>query len=141
MIRRARRREAGFSLIELMLVIAIMGTLATITVVYVIPRMQKANQVAAHAQIKAFESCLDQFHLDCKKFPDSLDALINDPGDKGWAGPYVKDAAIPKDPWGNDYVYTVTSGGKKYELHSYGGDGSPGGSGVDADVDRGGVAE
>lgn len=137
-IRRARplRSIRGFTLLELLVVVAIIGLLAG----YVGPRyfsqLGKSESAVAKAQIEAFSKALDQYRLDVGRFPTTeqgLAVLVSSPGSKKWNGPYLaKD--LPADPWGNAYRYRVPGPKSDYEILSYGKDGLPGGNGDDADI-------
>jgi general secretion pathway protein G len=130
-------KSKGFTLLELLVVIVIIGLLAG----YVAPRyfgqVGKSEVQVARAQLDSLEKALDQYRLDNRHYPSAeqgLDALVNKPaGEAGWAGPYLK-KALPKDPWGNPYVYRVPGSRGEYDLYSLGRDGKPGGSGEDADI-------
>lgn len=125
----------GFTLLELLVVIVIIGLLAG----YVAPRyfaqVGKSEVQAARAQIDALEKALDQYRLDARRYPSTeqgLQALVERPaGEARWSGPYLK-KAVPNDPWGNPYVYR--NAGDGIEILSYGRDGRPGGSELDADI-------
>ena len=125
----------GFTLLELLVVIVILGLLAG----YVAPRyfsqVGRSEVQTARAQIDALEKALDQYRLDLRRYPSTeqgLQALVERPaGEARWDGPYLK-KAVPQDPWGNPYVYQYA--GDSVELVSYGRDGRPGGSGLDADI-------
>jgi general secretion pathway protein G len=131
-------RAAGFTLLELLVVIVILGLLAA----YVAPRyfsqIGKSEAAVARAQIEAFEKALDQFRLDVGRYPstqEGLAALNNRPADAArWAGPYLKKSA-PPDPWGRAYVYrSPGANGRDFELLSLGKDGAPGGTAENADI-------
>jgi general secretion pathway protein G len=132
----ACRRIAGFTLLELLVVIVIIGLLAA----YVAPRyfsqVGKSEVQVARAQIDALEKALDQYRLDTRRYPSTeqgLQALVARPaGEANWNGPYLR-KAVPDDPWGNAYVYR-NAGGDNVEILSYGQDGKPGGSDQDADI-------
>jgi general secretion pathway protein G len=136
--RKAARRRAGqggFSMIELMVVIVILGMLATLVAVNVLGNLEEANVQAARAQISTFKTALMSYRLTFKKFPEGskgLDALINNPkGKKFLEGT----TSVPKDPWGNDYLYSSPGpNGEPYEIKSLGADGQPGGTGENADI-------
>jgi general secretion pathway protein G len=136
--RRRPRSQDGFTLIELMVVILIIGLLATIVVQNLRSATDKAKRVKAQADISQLKSALDRFYLDAGSYPSTdqgLQALIAapDPGGvtKDWGGPYIE--KIPPDPWGNVYVYQ--SDGNSYVLKSFGADGVEGGEGKNADID------
>ncbi len=132
--------EAGFTLLELLVVIVIIGLLAG----YVAPRYfaqeGKSKIQVTRAQIDAFEKALDQYRLDTGGYPTTeqgLDALNTVPGDAPkWAGPYLR-KDVPLDPWDRPYVYRQPGERGDYDLLSYGKDGQPGGQGEDADIGTG----
>jgi general secretion pathway protein G len=127
----------GFTLLELLVVLVIIGLLAG----YVGPRyfaqVGKAEQKVARAQIDAFEKALHTYRLDVGHYPstsDGLAALNAAPsGEAKWQGPYLS-KAIPADPWGRPYLYTSPGNHGDFDIESYGRDGQPGGAGDDADV-------
>ncbi len=132
-----RRSHQGFTLLELLVVLVIIGLL----VAYVAPRyfsqVGKSEVKATRAQIKALEDALDQYRLDVGHYPNSeqgLEALNTQPGgETRWQGPYLR-KAVPKDPWGNAYVYSAPGEHGEYDLSSLGKDGQPGGQGEAADI-------
>jgi general secretion pathway protein G len=133
---RASAGEQGFTLLELLVVMVIIGLLAA----YVAPRyfsqIGKSEATVARAQIEAFEKALDQFRLDVGRFPtteEGLSALVVKPAIGKWNGPYLR-KAIPDDPWGKPYVYRAPSAKGEYEVMSLGKDSAPGGSGENADI-------
>ena len=136
---KSRGDRRGFTLLELLVVVVIIGLL----VAYVGPKyfgqIGKSETVAARAQIEAFEKALDTFRLDVGRYPsadEGLAALIMRPESAGnaWNGPYLK-KGIPPDPWGRPYNYRVPgTRGNDYDIMSLGKDGQPGGSAERADV-------
>ncbi|MBN1805964.1 MAG: type II secretion system major pseudopilin GspG [Sedimentisphaerales bacterium] len=131
---------SGFTLIELMIVIVILGLLATIIMPKILDRPEQARRLKAKVQIKNFQSALALFKTDTGRFPttsQNLEALINNPGLKGWKqGGYIEGGKVPRDPWGNPYIYLCPGvHGEEYEIESYGKDGEDGGTGDDADIE------
>lgn len=126
--RRPSRREEGFSLVELMVVIVIIGLLATIVIINVMPAADRAAATKARADIATLEQGIEMYRLDRLSYPSSqegLQALVE--------GRYIR--RLPNDPWGNPYRY-VTPGadGQPFTIRSLGADGREGGSGENADI-------
>ncbi len=130
--------RSGFTLLELLVVMVIIGLLAGFVAPRYFAQVGKSQVKVARAQIDALDKALDQFRLDVGRYPTSeegLAALVAQPsGEAAWAGPYLK-KGVPADPWGRPYVYAQpgTHGGD-FDLLSSGKDGRPGGSGEDADI-------
>lgn len=122
-----RQGNGGFTLVELMVVIAIIATLAAIVGFKVLGAVDQGNIAAAQAQIKQFENAIVAYKIKFKKLPTSLEEMARPP-----KGEPLMDQ-IPTDPWGNAYQYS-TEGASKYKIVSYGADGSPGGSDESADI-------
>jgi general secretion pathway protein G len=129
------RWQKGFTLIELLVVLVILGLLAALVGPSVLRQGEKAKPKAARVQIENLAAALDIFKLDVGRYPlesEGLEALRTRPaGLDRWDGPYLE-RDVPKDPWNRPYVYR--SSGNRFELLSYGADGAPGGTGVDADI-------
>jgi general secretion pathway protein G len=131
------RKPSGFTLLELLVVIVIIGLLAG----YVAPRyfsqVGRSEVQVARAQIESLEKALDQYRLDMRRYPsaeEGLAALVAKPqAADTWQGPYLK-KAVPTDPWGRAYVYRMPGDKGEFQLLSYGRDGKPGGNGEDADI-------
>ena len=131
-------RGAGFSLIELLVVLVILGLLAGLVGPRVMKYLGGAKTDSAKLQIEDIGAALDMYRLEVGSYPSGehgLEALVQEPGGvRGWNGPYLKKNFVPKDPWGNDYEYAFPGDHGEYDLFSYGADASPGGEGENADV-------
>ncbi len=128
----------GFTLMELLIVMVILGLLAALVGPRLFGKVGKAKIKAAKAQITLLETALDEFRLDVGRYPtteEGLKALVEKPTDApGWDGPYLKKNKVPLDPWGHPYHYKCPGDHGDYDLYSLGRDGEPGGQGEDADV-------
>lgn len=127
--KRRTRKNSGFTLVELMVVISIIAVLAAIVGYNVLGSVDEGNKAAAKAQMKQFDTALVAYKIKFKKFPESLDQLINPPS----GDPIMNAKEIPLDPWGNPYQYQL-EGSRKYVIISLGADGAAGGTDVDADI-------
>lgn len=129
--------QRGFTLLELLVVMVIIGMLAGLVAPRFFAQIGKSETKVARAQIDSLEKSLDQYRLDVGRYPSSeqgLAALIERPsGLTRWSGPYLK-KGIPADPWGNPYVYKSPGEHGEFDLLSYGKDGQPGGSGEAEDI-------
>ncbi|MFI4941123.1 MAG: type II secretion system major pseudopilin GspG [Burkholderiales bacterium] len=133
-----RARQSGFTLLELLVVIVIIGMLAAYVGPKYFAQLGKSEITIAKAQIEGFEKALDTFRLDVGRYPtgeEGLAALFVKPAENAdnWNGPYLK-KNIPLDPWHHPYVYRSPGSRGPYDIISYGKDGQPGGSGEDADI-------
>ena len=138
-----KRLKKGFTFIELMAVVVILGILAMYVMPKMFGRVDEAKVTAAKVQIKSFEQALRLFYLDNNFYPSTeqgLDALITKPTtgkipEKWREGGYLEKNAIPLDPWGHEYIYLSPGrNGENFEIISYGRDGQEGGEGYDADI-------
>lgn len=138
--RLVRRVQRGFTLIEIMVVVVIMGILAALVVPKLMGRTDDARITAARQDIATLMSSLKLYKLDNQHYPSTeqgLQALVakpsSGPAANGWkSGGYID--RLPKDPWGNDYHYLSPGVKGEVDVFSYGADGQPGGTGVDADI-------
>ena len=129
-------KRGRFTLIEVVVVIVILVMLASIATPLYFRHVRNAKISTAKTQIKLIEQSLMDLKLDTGSYPESLEALTEnvDQAEK-WDGPYIK-PNVPKDPWGNDYVYVFPGEQGEFDLSSYGGDGQPGGEGENADINN-----
>jgi general secretion pathway protein G len=129
--------SAGFTLIELIVVVVIIGLLAGLVLPQFIRQEEKAKMKTAKAQIELFGTALDTFRLDVGRYPsteEGLQALRQKPGAlERWDGPYLK-KDLPEDPWGKAYVYRSPGEHGPYDILSYGADGVQGGDGDNRDI-------
>ncbi|MEX0892850.1 MAG: type II secretion system major pseudopilin GspG [Gemmatimonadota bacterium] len=139
---RTRAGRQGFTLIEILVVIVVIATLAALVAPNVFRHVETANDAAARSQIEMLGAALDAYRLDNGRYPSTqqgLDALWEEPRveprPRNWRGPYLR-KAVPPDPWGNPYVYESPGqvNPRGYDLLSYGADGVPGGEQENADV-------
>jgi general secretion pathway protein G len=133
-------RHRGFTLIEIMVVVVILAVLGALVVPNILGKVDKARVTAAQTDIKSIGTALDLYRLDNFKYPTTeqgLQALVKQPADPTITNypPHGYLPSVPKDPWGNPYLYTSPGAdGREYDITSYGRDGKPGGEGPDADI-------
>jgi len=134
---RSLERDSGFTLIELLVVVIIIGLLASLVAPKFFGKLGTSRQKTAKAQIELFGAALDEFRLDNSRYPSTEEGLLalreKPEGLENWAGPYLP-KAIPRDPWGHEYVYSSPGEHYDYDLISYGRDGEAGGEGEDSDI-------
>jgi general secretion pathway protein G len=137
--RRARGGEAGFTLVEMLVVITIIGLIMALVGPRVLNYLAESKVKAARIQVESFSSSLDLFYLDNGRYPttsEGLTALAQRPGvAEAWNGPYVRGGIVPNDPWGHAYVYRSPGEHGVYDIVSYGSDGQQGGTGTAADIE------
>ena len=136
----AHAASAGFTLLEMLVVLVIIGLLAGLVGPQLMGRVDTSKVTAADTQVRMLKSALDTMRLDIGRYPtrdEGLALLVTPPKDERiaskWQGPYLSEDTVPLDPWGNAYQYTPSTGIVIY-LYSFGGDGEPGGEGINADV-------
>ncbi len=138
------RKQAGFTLIELMVVVVILAILAGLIIPRFMGETDKAKQAKAKIQIESLESALKMYKLDNGSYPTTeqgLKALVETPTvgnlPKNWRqGGYLEKGKVPKDPWDSEYVYVCPGSHGDFDLSSLGADGEPGGEGVDKDINN-----
>jgi len=130
--------EQGFTLVEMLVVITIIGLIMGLIGPRVLNYLSESKVKAAKIQLQSFASALDLFYLDAGRFPstaEGLAALVKQtPGVSAWNGPYLRGGNVPNDPWSHGYVYRSPGEHAPYDIISYGSDGQEGGSGVAADI-------
>ena len=127
-------KQLGFTLIEIMVVVVIIGMLATMILPRVLGRLDQSQQVAAKADINQLSTALKFYKLDNAKYPsssDGLESLLS--GSKDGRG-YLDGETLPRDPWGNDYLYQYPGQHLEFDIWSLGADGQAGGDGIDMDI-------
>jgi len=134
------KSQAGFTLLELLVVLGIIAMLAGIVGPQVMKHLGESKTKAAKVQVEDFSAALDMYKLDMGKYPTSdqgLQALIEAPeGSKRWNGPYLRKAKTPADPWQNEYHYASPGAHGKFDLFTYGADDKEGGEGEDQDINN-----
>ncbi len=132
------RRNRGFTLLELVIVLIILGTIMAFLAPRIFGNVERANQQLAKAKMEQLSGQLEIMRLEAGRYPNSqegLRALVEKPGGmERWNGPYVKDLGQLKDPWGNDFKYTSPGATKPFEIVSLGADGREGGEGENKDI-------
>jgi general secretion pathway protein G len=130
--KRREGREAGFTLVEMLVVITIIGLIMSLVGPRVLNYLSESKVKAAKIQIESLSAALDLFYLDNGRYPaanEGLTALVQRPSSaSGWNGPYLKTNGVPADPWGRPYLYKVPGDHAPYEIASYGSSGPEGGT-------------
>lgn len=138
--RRHRKRagEEGFTLVEMLVVITIIGLIMGLIGPRVLNYLSESKVKAAKIQLQSFAGALDLFYLDAGRFPSTAEGLAalvrRTPGVAAWNGPYLKGGNVPTDPWNHAYLYRSPADRGPYDIVSYGSDGQEGGSGVASDI-------
>jgi len=130
----AAARQGGFSLIEIILVVVLIGGIVAFAATRILGGGDRARVNLARAQVQTLADKVSQFEMDTGTLPASLDQLVTQPGGGvGWLGPYAKASEL-KDPWNTPLEYRAPGDGRPYDIISYGADRKPGGDSVDADI-------
>lgn len=135
--RRQCRGEGGFTLVEMLVVITIIGMIMALVGPRVLNYLGESKTKAARIQLESFTSALDLYYLDLGRYPSSnegLGALIQSTNTPGWNGPYLRGGVLPNDPWGHPYLYRSPGDRAPYTIVSLGSDGQEGGSGTATDL-------
>ncbi len=135
----ARSPRAGYTLTEMLVVLVIIGLISAIVVPQTLGQMDRAKVRAARLKMESVAAALEMYSADLARYPtahEGLNALIEPPaGVADWAGPYLSDSALTRDPWGNAVIYAPpAAAGDRFKLTSYGADGAAGGSGFKRDI-------
>jgi general secretion pathway protein G len=134
----AARRTGGFTLVELLVVLAILGMIVGLVAPQVLKYLGRAKTESAHIQIERLSGALDLFLMDVGRYPtqsEGLTALVaQPPGLTTWNGPYLKQRTVPADPWGRAYIYKYPGDHGDYDLYTLGADGAVGGASESQDV-------
>jgi general secretion pathway protein G len=136
--RKMRHNEEGFTLVELLVVLAIIGLLASLVAPQVIKHLSTAKSATARIQVQKLSSVLDIYHLEIGSYPtqeEGLAALVEKPMESArWNGPYIKNPEALVDPWGHPFVYRIPGTQGDYDLYTLGADGQEGGDGENRDI-------
>jgi general secretion pathway protein G len=127
-------QSSGFTLVELLLVLVILALIGGLVLPGIIGKAEGAKVKAAGSQIDRISMAVESYYLDTGSTPESLEQLVNEPGDAdGWNGPYVKTSSL-KDPWGNEYIFQQPGDHGDFDIYTYGADGQPGGDDNNKDI-------
>lgn len=137
LVRRLSRDE-GYTLTEMLVVMAIIGLIAAVLTPGLIGQLGRARAKSAQMQVETVASAVEMFRADVNRYPtdaEGLGALLAEPGGvEGWTGPYVKNGKVLQDPWGNQVTYKLSGDGRGFVVSSLGRDGAPNGVGLDKDL-------
>jgi len=129
-----RHAQGGFSLIEIILVVVLIGGIVAFAATRILGGGDRARVNLAKAQVQTLAEKVHQYEMDTGTLPNALGDLVAQPGGaSGWLGPYAKDAEL-RDPWNTPYEFTMPGNGQPFEIVSYGADRKPGGDSVNADI-------
>jgi len=136
MLNKKRKISRNFTLIEVLVVVMILVSLAGIATPIYMNHVENSKVSTAKTQIKMFDTGIMSYKMSVGDYPDALNDLINDPGVENWDGPYINAETIPLDPWNQEYIYICPGEKFAFDILSYGSDKSEGGSGNDADLNN-----
>ena len=132
------KRDDGYTLTEILVVLAIIGLIAAVLTPGLVGQLSRARAKTAQMQLETIAAGVEMYRADVGRYPataEGLAALLADPGEQeGWTGPYIKDPKVLRDPWGNPVQYTVDAEGRTFTVKSLGRDGRPPGVGLDRDL-------
>ncbi len=135
---RAGRGQAGFTLMEMLIVLVVIGLIAAVAIPQLMKMLGGAKRRAAAIQIETVSHAVDNFELDTGAYPTAAQGLVvlwtAPPDTSAWAGPYLRREKQLVDPWGHPFIYNVPGKSHPYEILTLGADGKPGGTGDDADI-------
>lgn len=135
--RQNNRQVRRFSLIEVMIVLIILASLAALVTPAFMNQLERAKIKTARVQLGALANAVKDYYFELSEYPTSLDDLIQDPGNERWDGPYLDPPSIPLDPWKGEYQYTAPGQeGRAFEIVCLGADGAPGGDKKNADINH-----
>lgn len=136
--KRVGRGDDGYTLTEILVVLAIIGLIAAVLTPGLVGQLGRARAKTGQMQVETVAAAVEVFRSDVGRYPtksEGLNALLAEPGDaSGWTGPYLKSGKVLKDPWGHDMAYDVTEDGRTFTVTSYGADGKAQGVGLDKDL-------
>jgi general secretion pathway protein G len=135
--RRRLARDDGYTLVEMLVVIAIIALIAAVLTPQLLGQLSRARAKTGQLQVETVASAVELFRSDVGRYPtasEGLNALIADPGAEGWTGPYLKDPKAVFDPWNHALLYQPTSDGEHFAVVSLGADGKEGGTSADRDI-------
>jgi general secretion pathway protein G len=130
---RKRRRQGGFTIFEIVIVFILLAGIMAFVLPKIFEQSGKAKSKEAEIRLLHLAGQVEMYKLEVGRYPENLQALVRNPGQDKWGGPYVKEGDL-KDAWGNDYRYTTPGTGKGFDLVSLGADGKEGGEGENKDV-------
>ena len=133
---RRQSRRTRFTLIEMMVVLAIIAGLAALVGPAIFKQLKKADATTAKTQIVQLGNAVKDYYIDTREYPKKIEDLVQNPGSDKWNGPYLEGGALPKDPWGESYHYDCPGihNPKDVDIYTYGADKAPGGENENADT-------